>query len=87
MAEPARKRAHIIRSFSDIGTGQRYAAGETPLIEAGAHANYEAAGLIRSPSDEEAAPPPAERPRVSTRSARTDASTAAAEAEETAPSA
>jgi len=52
MTEPARKRAHVLRSFTDAGTSENFEADSTPLIEVGAFANYEAAGLVRAPSDE-----------------------------------
>lgn len=48
MTLPARKKAHVISSFTDAGTGESFAADDTPMIEAGAFANYEAAGLVRA---------------------------------------
>lgn len=56
MAETARKKAHILSSFNDIGTGQRFTAGDTPMIDAGAYANYEAAGLVGAPPPTRSAP-------------------------------
>lgn len=46
----SKKRAEVITSFKDEGTGERFEAGATPLIEAGAFDNYEAAGLVRAPT-------------------------------------
>ena len=43
------KRALILSNFTDAGTGESFAADDTPLIERGAHANYEAAGLVGAP--------------------------------------
>jgi hypothetical protein len=53
------KKAFIIREFGDAGTEQRFApstAGKPetmPDIEEGAFANYEHAGLLRNPTDED----------------------------------
>lgn len=41
-----KKRAHILATFNDDGTGESYAKGDTPLLDAGVYANYEAAGLV-----------------------------------------
>lgn len=49
MSDHPKKKAHILRSFTDIGTGESFEAGDTPMLSAGAHANYEAAGLIGAP--------------------------------------
>jgi hypothetical protein len=49
MSDVKNKRAHIVADFNDIGTGEAFKAGDTPLIEAGAYANFEAAGLVRAP--------------------------------------
>ena len=62
MTEP-KKRAEVISAFNDAGTGERYAIGDTPLIEAGAFANYEAAGLVRAAAVKRPAPV-AEKPAV-----------------------
>ncbi len=52
-----RKRAEILAPFNDIGTGERFeVGGDNPLIDAGSFSNYEAAGLVRSPSADSAAP-------------------------------
>jgi len=51
MTESARKRAFVLRSFTDAGTEENFEADSTPLIELGAFANYEAAGLVRAHSD------------------------------------
>lgn len=47
---PKTKRAFVISDFTDIGTDTRHLAGTTPMIEAGAFGNYEAAGLVRVPT-------------------------------------
>ncbi|HEY0130114.1 MAG TPA: hypothetical protein VGB57_01830 [Allosphingosinicella sp.] len=57
-----RKRAVIVSSFNDAGTGKNYVAGSTRMIAAGAFANYEAAGLVREPAPRQV------RPKASTRS-------------------
>lgn len=41
------RRAEIISSFKDAGTGQSYTAGAVVPIEAGPFANYATAGLVR----------------------------------------
>lgn len=59
MSEPQRKRALVLRSFNDAGTGESFEAEKTVMIDAGAFANYEAAGLVSAPSaaeGEEASP-------------------------------
>jgi hypothetical protein len=61
MSETTKKRAEIISTFTDEGTGQRFTAGDTPLIEAGAFANYEHAGLVRAPA---VAAKPADKPKA-----------------------
>lgn len=47
MPTAARKKAHIISSFTDSGTGESFTAGDKPMIDVGTFANYEAAGLVR----------------------------------------
>ena len=44
------KRALILSDFTDAGTGESFTAGNTPMIESGAHANYKAAGLVGTPA-------------------------------------
>jgi hypothetical protein len=58
MSDDKKKRALIISTFTDAGTLERFTEGETPLLEAGVFANYEAAGLVGTPS-----PTPAAKPR------------------------
>ena len=41
-----KKKALVVRDFTDAGSGESFAKGDTPLIGVGAFANYEAAGLI-----------------------------------------
>lgn len=50
-----RKKAHVLSSFNDIGTGQSFEEGATPLLDAGTFANYEHAGLV-SAHEPKAAP-------------------------------
>jgi hypothetical protein len=57
-----RKRAEIVSDFTDHGTGESFTAGDTPLIETGAFENYEAAGLVRTPSP--APPKPPRKPKA-----------------------
>jgi hypothetical protein len=56
MSEPQRKRALVLCPFNDVGTGEKYEAGATVMIDAGAFENYEHAGLVSAPSavDEDA---------------------------------
>jgi len=56
MTDTPKKRARIAQRFTDHGTGERFMPGAIHLLEAGAYANYEAAGLIA------AAPPAAKAP-------------------------
>lgn len=52
----AKKRALIHRDFTDSGTGESFAKGDTPMLTLGQHANYEAAGLIGTPPPVEKSP-------------------------------
>jgi hypothetical protein len=45
--------AFVIRDFTDAGTSTNYAAGAILPIEAGAYANFEAAGLVRQPTGDD----------------------------------
>lgn len=56
MAEAAKKKAYVIKSFSDAGTKQNFTAGATPLLDPGAFENYKAAGLVRAPDAPARAP-------------------------------
>lgn len=49
MTDPLRKRALVLRQFTDGDT--TYEAGSTLLIESGAFDNYHAAGLVAAPSE------------------------------------
>lgn len=49
MSDPQKKRALILRSFKDEGTGESFEKDATPMIDAGAFGNYEAAGLVGTP--------------------------------------
>ena len=55
--QPTRRRALIVSDFTDAGTGESFTAGAEPMIEAGAFANYEAAGLVTTPTPRAAAKP------------------------------
>jgi hypothetical protein len=68
MNAPAKRKAHVIRSFTDAGTGESFTTDDTPLITTGAFANYEAAGLVRAP-DPERKPRAAAKPKGTTRRA------------------
>ncbi len=57
-----KKRAFVPNDFTDAGTGARHLAGSTPMIEAGAFGNYEAAGLVRAHTAADAKTPT--KPRV-----------------------
>lgn len=54
MSDTKTKKAFVIRDFSDAGTDEIHLAGATPSIEVGAFANYEAAGLVRVATADEA---------------------------------
>jgi hypothetical protein len=67
MTAPAKKKkALIVTSFTDAGSGESFTANDTPLIEAGAFENYKAAGLVTAAPAERKATEPAKR-RKSTR--------------------
>ncbi len=44
------KDAFIIRDFKDAGTEQEFTGGKIEAIDAGSFANYEAGGLVRTPT-------------------------------------
>lgn len=50
----AKKKGYALRTFSDAGTGETFEGGKEHLFDAGAHANYLAAGLIGEPPVEPA---------------------------------
>lgn len=68
--------ALVLSAFEDATSGDRFAAGDTPTLSAGAFANFEAAGLVRALDDDEVekvAPPAAQAkpaPRKRTRAAK-----------------
>jgi len=65
MSDTPKKRAHVISSFKDHGTGQSFAAGSTVLIDHGSFANYQAAGLVDVPKVEtKAAKPKTAKPKA-----------------------
>ncbi len=49
MSDASKKRAYIASRFTDHGTGKQFKVGDTPMLDAGTYANYEAAGLIGTP--------------------------------------
>lgn len=67
MTAPAKKKAHVISSFTDAGTGESFTADATPMIEAGVFANYEAAGLVRAAAAERKPRTPAKSKATATR--------------------
>lgn len=59
----AKKKGFALRNFHDAGTEQNFKGGDAVEVDAGAYANYEAAGLVgdKKPSkaaEEGAAPTP-----------------------------
>lgn len=60
MSDVTKKRARILGTFKDEGTGESFKSGDKPLLEAGQFANYEAAGLAEAaPAAKAAARAPA----------------------------
>lgn len=49
------KKAFIIRKFNDAGTEQSFTKGDIVDMNEGNFANYEAAGLVRTPTTEDRA--------------------------------
>jgi hypothetical protein len=61
-----KKKGYILRDFNDAGTGESYTAGSDPvLIDAGAFANFAAAGLVSA-----SAPEGADESVIATRQAK-----------------
>lgn len=50
MSDEKKKKAFIIRDFTDAGTERNYTGGSIVPIEEGSFVNYEAAGLVRAPT-------------------------------------
>jgi hypothetical protein len=69
-----KKRAEIVSSFTDRGTGKSYKAGTKPLIDAGSFGNYLAAGLVRAVAVAEAKPKPASKRNAARRAPRASVS-------------
>lgn len=65
MTDTPRKRALVVRSFDDEGTGASFKKDDTPLLDAGVYANYEAAGLVTAPpvTKTTSAPKPGAKPK------------------------
>lgn len=57
-----KKPAFIVRDFNDAGTEQRFTGGTIEQIDEGSFGNYEAAGLVRTPTKEDRAAPSAAQP-------------------------
>lgn len=55
MSSSDMRNAFIVSDFRDEGTGERFTAGATALIAAGAYENYKAAGLVRAAAAHKAA--------------------------------
>lgn len=55
----AKKKGFVPSTFNDAGTGETFEGGKEHEFEAGAYANYHAAGLIGEKPAEEAAKAPA----------------------------
>lgn len=66
MTDTHRKRALVVRSFNDEGTGARFKKDDTPLLDAGTFGNYEAAGLVTAapPAKATSTPKPAAKPKI-----------------------
>jgi hypothetical protein len=62
MSDTPKKKALILTSFTDSGTGESFEAGATPMISVGTFSNYEAAGLVGTPLP--AKPKPVTKPKV-----------------------
>lgn len=56
MTDKTTKTGVATRDFDDAGTGQHFTKGKSYELEAGAHANYEHAGLIGDPAADAPAP-------------------------------
>jgi hypothetical protein len=66
MSVTPRKKAHVLRSFNDAGSGESFEAGATHMLDHATFANYEAAGLVRAHTAEtKAAPAKTQRKRPS----------------------
>ena len=48
------RKAFVMTGFSDVGTGRSFAAGTVTPIEQGPFGNYEAAGLVRAATAQDA---------------------------------
>ncbi|PTQ12958.1 hypothetical protein CLG96_02105 [Sphingomonas oleivorans] len=54
MTDQKKVSAFIIRDFGDAGTGEKFKAEAVAPISEGAFTNYQAAGLARKPTADEA---------------------------------
>ncbi|WP_394658571.1 hypothetical protein [uncultured Novosphingobium sp.] len=54
MSDEKTIKAVALKDFNDAGTEQRFAKGDTPTLPEGVFANYEAAGLVRKATAEDA---------------------------------
>lgn len=67
MTDTPRRKAHVLAPFADAGTGQAFDVGATPMLDAGAFANYEAAGLVRAHTAADSGTRAAAKPKPSAR--------------------
>jgi len=61
----SKKTGHAKQTFRDAGTGETFEGGKDHPFDAGAYANYEAAGLVSAPTVKRAARPKAAPRRAS----------------------
>ena len=54
MTAPTTRRVKVLKNFKDAGTGVSYKKNQQPELDEGSIANYEAAGLVKSPETEAA---------------------------------
>ncbi len=80
MTVTSKKRAYIASRFTDHGTGEKFEVGDTPMLDAGTYANYEAAGLIGTPPPAAAKASPAKpsaKPKAAKKASKPKAKPAA----------
>jgi len=49
----SKKNDFVPKTFTDAGTGETFEGGKEHGFEAGAHANYKAAGLVGKPDEQQ----------------------------------
>ena len=57
MSSTPKKRALVLSSFSDKGTGEEFTKGQKALLDAGVFDNYKAGGLVKEDPAAKAKPP------------------------------